>query len=193
MGLILAGLSSVAILYGRTQPVSPELEPYGFDIRQGRFAFMGIVPGVTPAVDGKAILHKQATRVDVFNDFSATFTISLPAGLVDAQYLEFRERIDWLHLEVLGGRFFSAGTLVSILREPCAVQRSVYAGRYSVVLVYPTMRFKLQPSDKGVSPWDRVVEVELANNTPICPPVTPWVPWIGFASLERYKALGWSE
>jgi hypothetical protein len=71
MALILAGLSSVAILYGRTQPVSPELEPYGFDKRQGQLVFMGIVPGVTPAVDGKAILHKRATRV-------AVLTISAP-------------------------------------------------------------------------------------------------------------------
>jgi hypothetical protein len=55
------------------------------------------------------------------------------------------------------------------------------------------MQFSLLPSDQGVSPWDRIVEVELAANTPICPPVTHWVPWIGFASLERYKALGWNE
>ncbi len=192
-GLILAGLASAAILYGRSQSVSPELEPYGFDVQQGQLVFMGIVPGVTSTDDLKAILHKQATRVDFVNDVSATMTVSLPAGLIDAQYWEYREKIGWLHLEVSGGRFFSAGTLVSILGQPCAVQRNVYGGRFTVVLVYPSMQFSLLPSDRGFSPWDRIVDVGLATNTPICPPATPWVPWIGFASLDRYKALGWNE
>jgi hypothetical protein len=194
IGLCLAtsALIGGAVLYGRANPESDTLQALGFDLRGGQLVFMGIVPGVTSSDDGELILYERGENARVFNALSATLTISLPAGSVDVQFWESLDKIDWLHLEMLGGHFLPAGTLVSIFGEPCAVQRRVYGGRYTAQLVYPSMHVLLQPSDKGISPWDGIVEVQL-DHYQRCPPATTWVPWIGFASYERYETLGWDK